>query len=64
MSKPLRLIAVLLICAALLPVTGSPFLNASAAPLAATAPLPGYGRELRRPGWLDGDQYRPDHYHR
>ena len=38
MSKTLNVIAVLLICAALLPITGSPFLGASAAPLAATAP--------------------------
>ena len=38
MSKPMNLIAVLLICVALLPITGSPFLGASAAPLAATAP--------------------------
>lgn len=37
MSKPMNLIAVLLICAALLPITGSPFLGASAAQLAATA---------------------------
>jgi hypothetical protein len=37
MSKPIRLIAVLLICAVLLPASGSTFLNASAAPLA-TAP--------------------------
>ena len=37
MSKPIRLIAVLLICAVLLPAAGSPFLSASAAPLA-TAP--------------------------
>ena len=38
MSKPMNLIAVLLICAALLPITGSPFPGASAAQLAATAP--------------------------
>jgi hypothetical protein len=38
MSKTLNVIAVLLICAALLPITGSPFLGASAAHLAATAP--------------------------
>ena len=37
MSKPIRLIAVLLICAVLLPAAGSAFLSASAAPLA-TAP--------------------------
>ena len=37
MSKPIRLIAILLICAVLLPAAGSPFLSASAAPLA-TAP--------------------------
>ena len=37
MSKPIRLIAILLICAILLPAAGSPFLSASAAPLA-TAP--------------------------
>ncbi len=37
MSKPIRLIAVLLVCAALLPAAGSPFSTASAAPLA-TAP--------------------------
>ena len=37
MSKPIRLIAVLLICAVLLPAAGSPFPTASAAPLA-TAP--------------------------
>ena len=38
MSKPIRLIAVLLICAVLLPAAGSPFRSASAAPLAAIAP--------------------------
>ncbi len=38
MSKPMNLIAVLLICATLLPITGSPFPGASAAQLAATAP--------------------------
>lgn len=39
MLKPTRLIAVLLICVALLPFfAGSPMLNASAAPLVATAP--------------------------
>ena len=38
MSKPINLMAVLLICAALLPGTGSPFLSASAAPLLASAP--------------------------
>jgi hypothetical protein len=37
MSKPIRLIAVLLMCAVILPTAGSPFLSASAAPLA-TAP--------------------------
>jgi hypothetical protein len=37
MSNPIRLIAVLLICAVLLPASGSAFLSASAAPLA-TAP--------------------------
>ena len=37
MSKPIRLIVVLLICAVLLPAAGSAFLSASAAPLA-TAP--------------------------
>ena len=37
MSKPIRLIAILLMCAVLLPAAGSPFLSASAAPLA-TAP--------------------------
>ena len=34
MSKPIRLIAVLLICAVLLPAAGTPFPSASAAPLA------------------------------
>jgi hypothetical protein len=38
MSKPINLIAILLICSALLPATGSPSLSASAAPLAAVAP--------------------------
>jgi len=38
MFKSARLMAVLLICAALLPVAGSPFPSASAAPLAATVP--------------------------
>ena len=37
MSKPIRLIAIVLMCAVLLPAAGSPFLSASAAPLA-TAP--------------------------
>ena len=37
MSKPIRLIVVLLICAVLLPAAGSSILSASAAPLA-TAP--------------------------
>ena len=37
MSKPIRLIAILLICAVLLPAAGNPFPSASAAPLA-TAP--------------------------
>ena len=39
MSKPIRLIAVLLICAVLLPAAGSPFPTASAAPLATAPPL-------------------------
>jgi hypothetical protein len=39
MSKPIRLIAVLLICAVLLPAAGSPFLSASAAPLATSPSL-------------------------
>ena len=38
MSKPIKLLAVLLICAALLPASGSPFFSASAAPLTAVAP--------------------------
>ncbi len=38
MLKPMRLVAVLFICAALLPATGSPLFGVSAAPLAATAP--------------------------
>ena len=38
MFKPLRSVAVLLICAALLPATGSPFFSASADPLAGVAP--------------------------
>ena len=38
MSKPTRLIAVLLICAVLLPAAGGPLSSASAAPLVATAP--------------------------
>ena len=63
MSKPIRLIAVLLICAVLLPATGSPFLSASAAPLA-TAPTLGTAESFAVLGWLDGDQYRPDRRHR
>ena len=38
MSKPIRLIVILLMCAVLLPAAGSAFLSASAAPLA-TAPV-------------------------
>ena len=39
MSKPIRLIVILLICAVLLPAAGSPFLSASAAPLATSPNL-------------------------
>jgi hypothetical protein len=39
MSKPIRLIAVLLICAVLLPAAGNPFPSASAAPLATSPNL-------------------------
>ena len=38
MFKPIRLAAVLLICAVLLPVAGSPSFSASADPLAGIAP--------------------------
>ena len=62
MFKPLRLLAVLFICAALVPATGSPSLRVSAAPNAlghlANARRRG---ELLGSGWLDRDQYRPDH---
>ena len=51
MSKPIRLIAILLICAVLLPAAGSPFLSASAAPLA-TAPGLGVAASFFGSGWL------------
>ena len=38
MFKPIRLVAVLLMCAALLPAAAARFISASAAPLAGTAP--------------------------
>ena len=38
MFKPIRLVAVLLICAALLPATGSSLLQVFAAPRAGTVP--------------------------
>ena len=63
MSKPIRLIAVLLMCAVLLPTAGGSILSASAAPLA-TAPDLGSAASFCGPGWLDGDQYRPDRRHR
>ena len=50
MSKPIRLIAILLICAVLLPAAGSSFLSASAAPLADCA-RPGYGGKASR-SWV------------